>query len=96
MEVSNSLWTQKAEDTCTIIDGCALLWIPHWPASSPTKRPVVLNYVNKFKNHIEQRLKTEDVYWILDKYEDFSIKSEDVYWILDKYEDFSIKSEDGY
>ena len=36
---------------------------------------MVLDYVTKFKNHIEQRLKTEDVYLIFDKYEDFSIKS---------------------
>ncbi len=36
------------EVPCSVIDGCALLWIPHWPASSPTNQPIVMDYVNKF------------------------------------------------
>ena len=35
---------------------------------------MVLDYVDKFKSHIEQRLKTEDVFLIFDRYEDFSTK----------------------
>ena len=59
---------------CTVIDGCALIWIPRWPASSPTKQPIVMDFVNKFKDQIKQRLKYGDVYLVFDRYEEFSIK----------------------
>ena len=33
------------EETCTVIDGCALLWIPTWPSSSPIRQPKVMDFV---------------------------------------------------
>ena len=63
------------DSTCTVIDGCALLWIPQWPSSTSTKQPSVMDYVNKFKDHIKEKLKSGDVYLVFDRYENFSTKS---------------------
>ena len=63
------------EATCTAIDGCALLWIPRWPSSTSTKQPLVLDYVNKFKDHIKEKLKKGDTYLVFDKYNNYSTKS---------------------
>ena len=61
--------------TCTVIDGCALLWIPRWPSSISTKQPLVIDYVNKFKDHIKEKLKKGDVYLVFDRYNNYSTKS---------------------
>ena len=37
------------EATCTVIDGYALLWIPQWPTSTSTHKPIVMDFVKKFK-----------------------------------------------
>ena len=63
------------EATCTVIDSCALLWIPQWPSSSTTQKPIVMDYVKKFKHHIQEKLKASDVYLVFDRYGDFSTKS---------------------
>ena len=63
------------EATCTVIDGCALLWIPRWPSSTSTKQPLVIDYVNKFKDHIKEKLKKGDTYLVFDKYNNYSTKS---------------------
>lgn len=62
------------DSPCIVTDGCALLWIPHWPPSSPTQQPTVMDYVNKFKDMIKERLSSGDVYLVFDRYEDFSTK----------------------
>lgn len=54
--------------TCTIIDGCALLWIPNWPTGT------VQDYVDKFKYHIGLKLVSTDVYLVFDRYNDMSTK----------------------
>ena len=56
-----------------VFDGCALLWIPHWPPSSPTQQPTGMDYVNKFNGMIRQRLSSGDVYLVFDRCEDFGI-----------------------
>ena len=63
------------EATCTVIDGCALLWIPRWPSSTSTKQPLVIDYVNKFADHIKEKLKKGDTYLVFDKYNNYSTKS---------------------
>jgi len=62
------------ESTCTVIDGCALLWIPNWPASTSSKQPILLDFVGKFKSQVEERLKLCDVYLVFDRYNDYSTK----------------------
>ena len=54
--------------TCTITDGCALLWIPNWPTGT------LQDYVDKFKYHIGLRLESTDVYLVFDRYKDMSTK----------------------
>ena len=63
------------EATCTVIDGCTLLWIPQWPSSTSTQKPIVMDFVKKFKHHIQEKLKAGDIYLVFDRYEDFSTKS---------------------
>ena len=65
----------RIQDAHAVIDGCALLWIPQWPSSTSTKQPSVMDYVNKFKDHIKEKLKSGDVYLVFDRYENFSTKS---------------------
>ena len=57
-----------------VLDGCALLWIPKWPASGVTQQATVDDFVNKFQNQIGSRLKESDVYLIFDRYLDYSSK----------------------
>ena len=73
VEISARYITQ--DSACTVIDGCALLWIPQWPSSSSTQQSIVMDFVNKFKDQIKQRLKSGDVYLVFDRYENFSTKS---------------------
>jgi hypothetical protein len=72
VEISARHVTQELP--CTVIDGCALLWIPNWPSFSPTKQPTVMDFVRKFKGQLEERLKSGDVYLVFDRYEDYSTK----------------------
>ncbi len=72
VDVSARQVTEKTQ--CLVIEGCALLWIPHWPRSSPIKPSIVMDFVNKFKDHIERKLQLGDVYLIFDRYEDYSTK----------------------
>ena len=61
MQIDVSTRKVELEVPCVVIDGCALLWITHWPPLSPTQQPTVMGYVNKFKDMIEQRLSSGDV-----------------------------------
>ena len=63
------------EATCTVIDGCALLWIPQWPSSTFTQQPLLMDFVKKFKNHIKEKLESGDVYLVFDRYKGYSTKS---------------------
>ncbi len=53
----------------TVIDGCALLWIPGWPAVGN-----VQTYIDAFKHKIAEKLSKCDVYLVVDRYMDFSTK----------------------
>ncbi len=53
----------------TIIDGSAYLYIPGWPASG-----TVQEYVNKFKDHMRQKLIKTDVFLVFDRYFEYSPK----------------------
>ena len=48
------------EATCTVIDCCALLWVPQWPLLTSTQQPLVMDFVKKFKNHIKEKLESGD------------------------------------
>ena len=54
----------------TIIDGSALLWVVHWPSDG-----TVETFVSNFREHIERKLKTGDVYLVFDRYYEYSTKS---------------------
>ena len=73
VEVSSRHVAQE-EESCTVIDGCALLWIPKWPAPSSSQPLTVLDFVHKFKDHIVERLKFGDVYLVFDRYVEYSKK----------------------
>ena len=53
----------------TVIDGCALLWIPGWPAVGN-----VQTYIDAFKYKIKQMLYKCDVSLVFDRYYDSSTK----------------------
>lgn len=59
---------------CTILDGCAVLWVVPWPASSQTNQALVSDYVESFKQYLQQRLRIGDVYLVFDRYIEFSTK----------------------
>ena len=63
---------EPLEMPCIVIDGCELLWIPHWPPSSKTQQPTVMDYVNKFRDTLKERHSTGNVYLVFNRYEDFS------------------------
>ena len=60
---------------CTILDGCAIMWIVPWPSSSQTKAALVSDYVSAFKAYFKRQLEHGDVDLDFDKYMDFSTKS---------------------
>ncbi|XP_078661436.1 uncharacterized protein LOC144905583 [Branchiostoma floridae x Branchiostoma belcheri] len=51
-----------------ILDGCALLWVIHWP-----NQGTVADFVNAFTKNVMERVANQDTYLIFDRY--FSIKS---------------------
>ena len=59
---------------CTVLDGCAILWCIAWPTSSPTNKAQVKDYVESFKEYLQQRLSRGDVYLVFDKYIEYSTK----------------------
>ena len=54
----------------TITDGCAILWVIHWP-----NRGNVRDFVDSFTSFIFGNAERCDKYLIFDRYHDFSIKS---------------------
>ena len=54
----------------TVIDGCAILWVIHWPSNG-----VVKDFVNGFIKFIFEKLSISNLYLVFDRYYDFSIKS---------------------
>ncbi|KAG0711417.1 hypothetical protein GWK47_020644 [Chionoecetes opilio] len=55
---------------CRVLDGSAVLWAIHWPANG-----TVRDFVVNFKQYIQQKLTSSDVYLVFDRYQDFSTKS---------------------
>ncbi len=53
-----------------MIDGCALLWIQHWPAIGK-----ISDFVASFKKHIGTLLDTDDIHLVFDRYREYSTKS---------------------
>ena len=53
-----------------IIDGCAILWVIHWPESG-----TVQNIIDGLINYVIKLLKESDVYAEFDCYYEHSIKS---------------------
>ena len=54
----------------TIIDGCAILWIIHWPYMGTLQ-----DYVDNFVSYISTSTGQSDVHLVFDRYYDYSIKS---------------------
>jgi hypothetical protein len=54
----------------TIIDGCAALWVVHWPTQG-----TVQTYLDGFFKYILEKLSEQDVYLVFDRYYNYSIKS---------------------
>ena len=67
-EVS-SICIKKAISTVGI-DGSAIVYLIHWPASSAT----VGDFVVKFRNYIEKQLQSYNVYLVFDRYRKYSTK----------------------
>ena len=59
---------------CTVLDGCAILWCSAWPKSSPMNQALVKDYVESFKQYLQQHLTSGDVYLVFDRYIEFSTK----------------------
>ncbi|KAL8593372.1 hypothetical protein ACOMHN_065978 [Nucella lapillus] len=59
---------------CTILDGCAVLWVVPWPASSETNQALVSHYVESFVQYLQHKLRSGDVYLVFDRYIEFSTK----------------------
>ena len=57
--------------TCVILDGCAILWVIHWPTTG-----TVADYVKNFVAYIQRLLHCTDVYLVFDRYYKPSIKGE--------------------
>ena len=53
----------------TVIDGSALLWVTHWPIGGTVK-----DYVNNFRDQIEKRLTSGDVYLVFDRFMSIALK----------------------
>ena len=58
------------QPTDIIIDGCAMLWVVHWPSNGTVK-----SYIDNIVEYIKRKLKKANVYLVFDRYLDFSIKS---------------------
>ena len=67
VEISTRLGPQPE---VTILDGCAILWVIHWP-----NRGIVQDFVDNFMSYIMAKVDKSDVYLVFDRYHDFSIKS---------------------
>lgn len=59
---------------CTVLDGCAILWLVPWPASSEARPATVLDFVKAFKGQVQKHLKSGEVYLDFDRYVQYSIK----------------------
>ena len=67
IEVSSRVAHEEVE--VTVIDRCALLWIPGWPAVGN-----IQTYIDAFKHKIAGKLSKCDVYLVFDRYNEFSTK----------------------
>ena len=65
---------RKVIMNCTVLDGCAILWLVSWPTSSDTIPATVMGYLNSFCVLIQKYLSTGDVYLVFDRYITFSTK----------------------
>ena len=74
VEVSTRQTGRQQGEIRTVIDGFALLWIPSWPSSSPTRQATVMDYINKFNSKVADHLKSEDTYLFFDRYYDYSVQ----------------------
>ena len=67
VEQSSQIYQQSE---VSVIDGCAILWVIHWPSNG-----VVKDFVNGFIKFIFEKLSISNLYLVFDRYYDFSIKS---------------------
>ena len=69
LQVEKSGRTLQKPDA-VVIDGCAILWIIHWPSHG-----TVQDFVDGFLMYILEKLSCSDIYLVFDRYHDYSIKS---------------------
>lgn len=68
LQVEQSVRTVEQHDV-TILDGCAILWIIHWPQNG-----TVQGFINSLLSFVLSRLVQSDVYLVFDRYYEYSIK----------------------
>ena len=68
LQVEHSSRTVLKPDS-VIIDGCALLWVIHWPTSG-----TVTDYARSFTSYVTKLMTDSDVYLVFDRYHNPSIK----------------------
>ena len=69
MKVEISSRVAQDDINVNVIDGCAFLWIPTWPAAGN-----VQTYIDMFKQKISEKLCKFSVYLVFDRYNSVSIK----------------------
>ena len=70
LQVEHSVRTTASADA-VIIDGCAVMWVIHWPTAW-----TVADYANNFLQYVCCLMNTNDVYLTFDWYRDESIKGQ--------------------
>ena len=54
-----------------ILDGCAILWVIHWPSDG-----TVRHFIDGFNQYVVKKMSTcSHLHLIFDRYKDYSIKS---------------------
>ena len=70
LQVEHSCRTSMKADA-VFIDGCAALWVMHWPSSG-----TVLDFASNFLHYITNLMQDSDVYLVFDRYSKPSIKDQ--------------------
>ena len=71
LQVEHSSRTLTRQPDAIFLDGCAIMWIVHWPSKGAIK-----DYVNAFVDYVLTRMSlSSNVFLVFDKYHESSIKS---------------------
>ena len=71
LQVEHSSRTFTSQPDAIFLDGCAIMWIVHWPTKG-----VIKDYVNGFVNYVLSKMTISgNVFVVFDRYNKKSIKS---------------------